>query len=336
VPATKAAKRTLVFIPGWNESYIKYKELLYDVAKKMPDCDIYMMDHISQGLSERWSKFQTRGWTKDFQHYVLDAEYFIKSIVLKGKPKGRELLTFAHSMGGLVTTHVTIKNPGLIDKLVLSAPMLDVQGLAGVPMPALRFVAWLHANVLGKAFEFLPGGGDMKSHRVPDAPENETSSCQDRLDTWNHTRRTNKQVHVGGVTWGWLNTSEYNRIDHDTLTAEYCTALNKTRIQLMCASEETICNNDAMKTFAGGVASCDLVMVPGSKHEAFMEFDPIRDFFITEICDFWNDKKKGKNETTWTAKPVMVKRAITYSVLLLAFLIWYWFTMKFLTAVGIL
>jgi len=96
-------------------------------------------------------------------------------------------------MGGLVTTHFTAQNPGLIDRLILSAPMLDVRGLDGVPMIVLRTLAFV-MNAVGKGYDYLPGGCDPISMRVPEVPENETSSCQERLDCWNLTREDNKQV----------------------------------------------------------------------------------------------------------------------------------------------
>jgi len=53
---------------------------MYTLSQKYPEAEIYMMDHISQGLSERWSEYQMRGWTRDFQNYVKDLDYFVKQV----------------------------------------------------------------------------------------------------------------------------------------------------------------------------------------------------------------------------------------------------------------
>ena len=143
------------------------------------------------------------------------------------------------------------------------------------------------------------------------------------------------QVLSGGVTWGWLNTSEWNRIDENTLTWEMAQALNQTEIQLMCCSEESICSNLAMRTFADGIKSCELVMVEGSKHEAFMEWDPIKEVFMSECVEFWKGKKKrGEGSVTWSPKR-KVFRDLTYlHYATLIVLIWYYFISMILRAAG--
>ncbi|GMI26893.1 hypothetical protein TeGR_g11711 [Tetraparma gracilis] len=274
VKSTTKAKNVLVIIPGWNESYIKYKENFYDLCSKKylaGTCDIWMMDHCSQGLSGRWGPNHKRGWTTDFQNYVRDIDYFVKEVVFAGKGKGSKV-------------------------------------------------------------------SDKDTTDVPKASENETSSCQERLDLWNRTRKANETVCSGGVTWGWLWTSEWNRIDENTLTSEMVANLNQTKIQLMCCEGETICANSNMKTFAGGVKECDLVMVGGSRHEAFMEFDPQRDFFWGECVKFWQGKKDKdrKGAVEWTAKPAKFLALKNLAILALVVYVWWFFASRILAMLGLL
>lgn len=140
---------TLVLIVGWSESYLKYQEVFYDFYQMFDGkINIFAMDHCSQGISGRWSPHVDRGWVADFAHYVDDAEYFVKDVVLNGKKKGKQpLWLLAHSMGGLVATNTISRMPGVFDKVVLSAPMFDVYGLEGVPSPILRFVAFVGDKV---------------------------------------------------------------------------------------------------------------------------------------------------------------------------------------------
>jgi len=151
--------------------------------------------------------------------------------VLKGKSKGKKpLWLFGHSMGGLVSSHMVARNPGLFDKVTLSAPMLDVYGLEGVPSPILRFVAFFGDVILGKGMDFVPGAGTKATHHCTRAEDgNDCTSSQPRLDNWNSVRERHPVVVVGGVTWGWLHASNKYRLRNDTVTAEECDAFGEVR-----------------------------------------------------------------------------------------------------------
>ena len=132
----------------------QYSEVLYDFHHRLGgEVELWIMDHCSQGLSGVWSQHERRGWCANFQHYVRDTEYFVKSVVLAGSASGGRpkvpLHLFCHSMGGLIGSHVVVANPGLFDKIVLSAPMLDVHPPAGLPAQVLRVAAFFLDRVLG-------------------------------------------------------------------------------------------------------------------------------------------------------------------------------------------
>ncbi|GMH74411.1 hypothetical protein TL16_g06461 [Triparma laevis f. inornata] len=273
----------IVFVLGWSESFLKYKEIFYDLHKKYEgNINIWCMDHCSQGISGRWAaddEYSDRGWNADFRNYAKDQVHFINETtnIRKQKTSGPRFL-FCHSMGGLVGTHVVTMLPGVFEKIVLSAPMFTVKGLDGVPFSVLRAVAQVVDRALGKGKEWVPGAASKPDHRCPEPPGNDTSNCIDRLECWNIQRYQNPKVVVGGVTWGWLNQSNIHRCDPDTITKEVVDAFEMSDVLLLSCELESIVEPKSMVEFAEAVGTCEWVNVEGSLHEAFFERDEIRDW----------------------------------------------------------
>ena len=293
---------TLVIIPGWNESYLKYQEVFYDIHEAFNGkINIHCMDHCSQGLSGRWCSHQDRGWVSDFMDYVKDVEFFTKNVILPTNPKttNSPLWILAHSMGGLVSSYVVERNPGLYEKVIFSAPMFDVAGLPGVPIQALRALAFVGTTFLGFGQNFTPGAGPKTTHKVDDGDKNECSSYQPRLDNWNEVRLHNPTISViGGVTWGWLHTSQYWRRRTDTLTIEQTQAFEESDIMVMDCEHECIVSKEAFHEFAGVVRTAEVFHVENSKHEAFFEEDIVRDKCLDACISFFKapKKKMGKRK----------------------------------------
>jgi len=72
------AKGNVVFVTGWNESFLKYAELI----KTLFDAgfSVFTYDHQSQGLSGRWLMEEQSTWIYSFDDYVLDLIFFVNMI----------------------------------------------------------------------------------------------------------------------------------------------------------------------------------------------------------------------------------------------------------------
>ena len=68
----------VVFLTGWNESYIKYWELFKDLTEA--GFSVTTMDHRSQGLSGRVYEPFAMSFVYDFDSYVADAEQLVHAI----------------------------------------------------------------------------------------------------------------------------------------------------------------------------------------------------------------------------------------------------------------
>lgn len=271
---------------------------------------------------------------------------FVKNVCLNGKPKSKApLYVLGHSMGGLIVPHFMIRNPGLVDRAIFTAPMFDVFGLKGVPDFVLRTIAFTFAVPLGKTMEFVLGAKSKTTHMVPSVEEgNDTSSCQARLDNWNKLRKENPIVVVGGVTWGWLFTSTQHRFRHNTLYREQVEALEQTPILILKKELDTIVSNPAIDEFSSIVRSTELETIAGSKHEAFFEVNVIREFAMERCIQFLTSTERSLKPRKGSAPLSKTMRKIKDAIfwiallflLLVVFYAWITVTKKVLSFVGLM
>ena len=121
----KSVKGNVVVVTGWSESFMKYVDLIkmcYELG-----FDVYTYDHQSQGLSGRWLSENQSTYVESFEDYVDDFVYFMTTVVQEdGGTEGSTKLPnylIACSMGGLVTSIAMTRQPTLINRAVLVAPM---------------------------------------------------------------------------------------------------------------------------------------------------------------------------------------------------------------------
>ena len=125
---------------------------------------VAILDWRGQGLSERALPNARKGHVHDFSEYDRDLEAFMKEIVLPDCPP--PLFALGHSMGAAVLIRSAQHGRRWFDRIVLSAPMIDLVGAAGSALRAGRRARFLRLVGLGSSY--VPGGGgDRRSTRCP-------------------------------------------------------------------------------------------------------------------------------------------------------------------------
>ena len=113
------------------------------------------IDWRGQGHSSRRLRDPRKGYVRDFSDYEVDVETFVQQVVLPDCPPPHFAL--AHSMGGAVMLRLAYAGKRWFDRMVLSAPMIDLPGRAtSLPvrllLRAMRFA--------GQGGRYVPGGDD--------------------------------------------------------------------------------------------------------------------------------------------------------------------------------
>lgn len=264
------SNKAIVISNGRVESYLKYKELIFDLYHR--GYSIYALDHRGQGLSSRTTTNPHQGHIHSFDEYIDDFGYFIDSVV---KPKQHQaLFLVGHSMGGAIGTLYMNKHPDTFKAAVFSAPMY------GIKLPISKtFIRWL-ANLLDNHNETAPNyilGG--KDYHADEFLKNNLTKSQARYEDYRHLYQLRPELQLGSPTNHWLVES----IDAGTRTVH--AAKTTTRpILILQADEDTIVDNFAQYHAVGGL--CELVNIPNARHEIFMETDESRNFAVEKLCQF--------------------------------------------------
>nr|WP_081730724.1 alpha/beta fold hydrolase [Shewanella colwelliana] len=271
-----ASTKAIVISSGRVETYLKYKELIYDLYQL--GYSIYAIDHRGQGLSSRTTHNPHQGHIDRFDDYVKDFSCFIDTIV---KPAHHHALYLVgHSMGGTIGTLYIQHHPATFKAAVFSAPMY------GIVLPANRaFIHWLAKkldNDSSSAPNYVLGGKDYS----PDPFEkNDLTNSQHRYDAYRALYAQQPSLQLGSPTNRWLwqaiEASEQARTAAKNSTVP---------ILILQADQDTIVDNRAQDRAAG--KHCQLVSITDARHEIFMESDQARTIALKALMQFLDEHTK--------------------------------------------
>ena len=253
-------KKALLILPGMSEPASKYWEL-YDDIKDLGH-DILIWDHLGQGQSDYISSTldPQKIYVDDYDRYVSSLESFIKSI----RKDYDSIDVIAHSMGGHILMLILYTNNNLVDKIVLSAPMVRMK--LSIPSFIIRIVLSLFYS----PEDWAPSQGP---YRYRGLSESRVSQSQQRIDDYHQLLTDKPQLQRGGVTAGWILSSldstkrmsqlqDWGKIENSVL--------------ILQAENDHFVVNQPAKIICLQMKSCKAETFKESKHEIFMEKEAIR------------------------------------------------------------
>ncbi len=265
-------KGALVIVNGRTESYLNYREVVYDLEKS--GLSIYTFDHRGQGLSGRMLADSSKGHVERYEDYLDDMKTFMETVVNK-KPHNK-VFALAHSMGGGVTALYAQRHPEKFDGLILSSPMLEID-FGVVPDVVVRYlVSFLDMVGLGRMY--APGKGPYKPEEF-----NGNLLTHSRARLVNKVRENQKYsaIRLGGATVRWV-------AQMIKMTGELRENAVKIKIPtlLLQASEDRIVNPAGHDEVCRNAPNCRKVVIEGARHEMLLESDPVRSVVMEKIISF--------------------------------------------------
>jgi lysophospholipase len=278
--------KCLVIASGRGESYLKYKELSFDLFNS--GYSLFIIDHRGQGLSQHLLDNSHKGHVDNFQYYVDDLTSFIENIVTP-HCKGSKPYLLAHSMGGAIAARYLQDFPEKIQAAVLSSPMLGFNS-GSVP----NFIAELVLKVsaqLNQWFDetpwYFPGHKDFSQHSFSD---NVLMHSPIRYQQFTQLYKTTPEIQLGGVTIQWLTESQqaiekiFNNIDKITIPT-----------LVLQAGQDKIVKNQAQNDFCQQLHQLQPQSCPNGKpliiadayHELFFESDAYREKALTAAIEWF-------------------------------------------------
>ena len=263
------ARRGVVVIShGFTESITKFAEPIYYLLQA--GYEVWGVDHRGHGRSFRANDNPFVVHTDRFEDYVEDLHHLTETLV---KPAAGELplYLYGHSMGGCIGARMIEKYPELFRKAVLSSPMLGLS-FGKIPLPVAYAFAGLK-SIGDKAKEPLSPVTEFAKETYADS----ASNSEPRFD-WYHQKKLDDQrlqTCAASARWGKEAIAACRRVCSDRETAKI-----RIPVLLFQAEKDAYVKNEAQDAFAAAAKSCELVKLPGMRHELYVsEGDALRAYW---------------------------------------------------------
>ena len=264
-----APKGTVVIASGRGEFVEKY----FPAVATMLAANFHVVafDWRGQGLSARELANPRKGHIDDFSLYQRDLDAVRAQVLEPHCPK--PWFALGHSMGGAILLAQAHAGRSPFDRMVLSAPMID---LAGLRFP--RGVRLLAAalDILGFGGAFIPGGGETTYLSQPFAA-NVLTTDPERYAVVAEIAARHPQLALGAPTIGWLNAAF--RLMRQFENPDYAAAIRVPAL-IVTAGDDQVVDTPAIARFAAWMKAGHGLTIAGARHELLIE----RDIFAQQ---FW-------------------------------------------------
>nr|WP_314257566.1 alpha/beta hydrolase [uncultured Devosia sp.] len=279
-PKSEGAHRgTICLVQGRTEFIEKYFETIADFRRR--GFAVATFDWRGQGGSDRLIGNRKLGYVDRFEDYWTDLRSFHQEILLPDCPPPFYLV--GHSMGGLASIYAGVNDRMMFDRIFLSAPMLE---LDRQPMKMANMAR------LCEAVSFL-GLGQMPVARKQDREASDASFANNPLtgDVVRYMRavdvlKARPDLEIGAPTVRWA-ASAFGAMAE--ATSETFPTRIKIPLLMLAAARDEVVSTRAIEHLGLHMRNGRHVVVPGARHELFMETDAIRaqvfaafDAFITQ------------------------------------------------------
>lgn len=271
-PTRGPTRGTMCLFQGRGEFIEKYFEVVADLRRR--GFAVATMDWRGQGASDRLLSNPRKGYVRSFSDFDDDLAAFMKEIVLKDcQPP---YFAMAHSMGGHILLRNAIVPGSWFERMVLSAPMIEIAEKRLGAAPGLaRFYAEVVAGI-GLGSLYAAGGNDNAIETGP-FEDNPLTTDRERYNRNRMIVEAAPLLGLGSPTVGWLRAALRSIA---TLTAPDYPLKVTVPLLLFAAGQDTIVSTTAIEEFGLRLKVGTHVLLPQARHEILQETDAVRK-------DFW-------------------------------------------------
>src|ERR1700730_12438057 len=265
-------KGTVCVFAGRGEQIEKYFETVRDMRQR--GFAVAMIDWRGQDNSPRpvgdprgRLRHQRKGYVRDLSDFEVDVETFVQQVLLADCPP--PYFALAHSMGGAVMLRVAHAGKRWFDRMVLSAPMIDLPGHR-TSFPARALLRIL--RLAGQGGRYVPGGSDALTG-TESFVNNQLTSDPVRYARNAAILEEDPTLGIGSPTVAWADTAF--RAMHGFRASTYPLEIRQP-ILMLAASNDTIVSTPAIEEFAYHLRAGSHLVIAGAKHEILQEQDRYR------------------------------------------------------------
>ena len=262
------SRGTVVLVQGRAEFIEKYFETISELLAR--GLTVVAFDWRGQGLSARELDNSRKGHIDDFSLYERDLDAILDQVLTPFCPK--PWFALGHSMGGAILIRQARAGRSPFERLVLTAPMLELHGLRFPGL--LRFIAKT-LDLMGLGAAFIPRGGETAMLTLP-FDQNKFTSDEKRYRRNADIAARAPHLAIGDPTIGWIDAAF--AIFDEFADPEY-PRRTLTPILIVAGAGDRIVDLNVMEHFASRLKAGRLIMLSRGRHEILMEKDDIRGQF---------------------------------------------------------
>ena len=269
-----APRASIVLVHGFTEYAERYLEMLYYFYQE--GYSVYMADNRGHGRSGRKIPQIDRVFVRSFDEYTGDLKYFCDHIVLPSGPD-RDLLLFAHSMGGAIAALFLENYPEYFKAAILSSPMLKMK-LGNAPSIAIDSLA-AFSRIMGWQVKLAPG---QKEFSPEIDYEMNCGTSLARFEYEYQQKIDHKAYRTNAATYGWSRAAI-------AATKQLQKDAGKVKIPLLIlqAGNDDLVDNRGEDLFAEAAEQGSLIRFPTAKHEIWNSTEEILEPYYDAIFRFY-------------------------------------------------
>lgn len=261
-------KGTVCVFTGRSESIEKYFETVRDLRDR--GFAVAIIDWRGQGHSSRRLRDTRKGYVRSFSDYEIDVETFVTQVVLPDCPP--PYFALAHSMGGTVLLRLAHSGKRWFDRVVLSAPMIDLPG-SRTALPARLLLRAM--RIAGQGSRYVPGGSDEISG-LASFVNNPLTSDPVRYARNAAILEEDPTLGIASPTVAWADAAfsammTFRRVSYPSQIRQ--------PILMLAASSDAVVSTAAIEEFAYHLRAGSHLVIAGAKHEILQEQDRYRSQF---------------------------------------------------------
>jgi lysophospholipase len=261
-------KGTVCLLQGRGDFIERYFETMSDLRQR--GYAVATFDWRGQGGSDRLTRNSRKGHIASFRQYDEDLQSFISHVLMPDCPP--PYFALGQSMSGCVLVRV-LRQRNWFNKVILTAPMFDVQTGLWPPRVARFLVRFLGRLGLGRVF--IPGER-RKPLTAKDFPGNDLTADGKRFARDVRTIEIAPELGIGAPTIGWARAA-FEAMREVMMPAKEQRV--RVPVLVVAADTERVTSTEACYRLAGLEPAVVTVVVEHSRHEILMERDEVREQF---------------------------------------------------------
>ena len=269
------SRGTVILQHGRTEGIEKYFETAEDLRQR--GFGVVTFDWRGQGGSSRMLSDPLKGHVEHFNQYLDDLDAILTQVVLPDCKPPYYLI--GHSTGGLIALLAAPAISNRIDRMVLSAPFLELREIPVRQRIMKQLLGLL--TYIGFGRNYVPGTqGNIEKTAFED---NRLTSDRARYARRTAIIENHRNLALSGPTIAWLY-SAFRASAHVNQPG-FAAAISIPTLFILAGSDRVVSTPFA-ESFAKRMRAASFTTIAGSRHEIFQEADVFREQALAAVDAF--------------------------------------------------